>query len=404
MSKILFLHPNFPAQFKHIATGFAKEGHEVLFLCKTHYGRTIKGVKRICIKSSNSQKNEAALKDGLTEAIYVGYEYRRAMLTLSKTFVPDLIISHSAWGAGLYCKDIWPNTRFIAYCEWWFNSQSDLFTYNSKDNLMGFDEHIIEKFKGRNFPIGMELIESDLIITPTNWQMQQLPLSLQKNCKVIHDGIDIDYFKKEFESSITEKKDHIVVTYGTRGMEAVRCFPKFIKEVVEMLKRYPNIIVEIAGEDSINYGGLKPNKEGSWKKWAIKYIDDNKIEKSKIRWVGRMKFNEYVKWLLKSDLHVYLSHPFVPSWSFLESQALGCDIIASDHKSLTELQISSKVTFVDHTETGFLADQVSKIIQIKKKQEKVINYLNNSECKKYSILNVIKEWAHVSHVDVTTIR
>ena len=100
----------------------------------------------------------------------------------------------------------------------------------------------------------------------------------------------------------------------------MRGFSQFIKCLPEVIRNLPNLEVEIAGIDEINYGGKKFNKETSWKQWAIKFLDAHNIS-SHIKWMGQLKYEEYLKWLKSSWCHVYLTHPFVPSWSLAEAEA-----------------------------------------------------------------------------------
>ena len=106
--KILFIHPNFPAQFKFIAAAFASEGHHVRFLCQTHYGRTLKDVERITIKSDKRKKEESMHKKNgqLTEAFAKADAYRDAVFKQLRNsgWNPDIVIAHSGWGAGIYLK------------------------------------------------------------------------------------------------------------------------------------------------------------------------------------------------------------------------------------------------------------------------------------------------------------
>lgn len=410
MRKILFLHPNFPGQFKYVAEYFASNGLEVTFLCQTHYGRTIKGVKRIAIKQPEKIDDKKS-NHKLPPAFHMANEYYNAMEILSKNYTPDLIISHSGFGCGLHSKQVWPKSKTIAYSEWWFTGNSDIFTYGAPNNYMGFTRQSIKKFHARNTTFALELIEADLIITPTEWQLDQLPKSLQATAKVIHDGIDIEGLKKL--SILRSKKNYkslkeadFIITYGTRGMEPVRGFPQFIKELPAVFEEYSNATVKIVGEDEIFYGGLKPRGFKSWKTWALKYLKSKNIGNDKVKWLGRLGREEYEKWLVESDVHVYLSHPFVPSWSYLEAQASGCNIIATEHRSITENTISDRVTFVHHNENGFL------LRALKENHEKMSNkneigtnlesrYLLDN-FRKYDKKVCCSAWAAVTGVDVAT--
>ena len=110
---ILFLHPNFPAQFKNLCSAFAEAGHRTRFLCQTHYGRSIKGVERI--KLENSAGHEELEKSKLSlfdKTQKLAKQYRQGLTALrAQGLKPDIVISHSGFGCGLYAKEVWPKTK-----------------------------------------------------------------------------------------------------------------------------------------------------------------------------------------------------------------------------------------------------------------------------------------------------
>ena len=139
--KILILHPNFPGQFRNVAQHFAKTGHDVIFLCQTHYNRTIKGVNRICLKGSLGDQtlSELSLKAS-DRAIKMGEQYLEAFRQLvEKKWTPELVISHSGWGCGAYTRYVWPDTKIISYLEWWFDSTSEIYSYEQINKYLGLN-------------------------------------------------------------------------------------------------------------------------------------------------------------------------------------------------------------------------------------------------------------------------
>ena len=323
MAKILLLHPNFPAQFKNIAKDFSNQGNEVKFLCQTHFNRSIKGVERLCLKGSlgEAEHKNYSLEE---KTIKIANQYKSAFEQLKKGgYNPEIIISHSGWGCGYYARAIWPKARIISYLEWWFDLESDLFTYDVNNSNLPFNNKNVDKYWSRNSFIAMELINSDEIVAPSEWQKSQLPKLIRDKCRVIFDGLS---FQNNFK---TKKSSKIpTITYGTRGMEPVRGFPQFIKAITNILSEDSNIEVQIAGEDKIAYGGKLP-KQKSWKKWAIDYMSKNNVDGC-VKWLGYLESKKYKEWLLNSDCHVYLTHPFVISWSLMDAISANCKIVASD--------------------------------------------------------------------------
>ena len=145
-------------------------------------------------------------------------------------WTPDLVICHTGWGCGIYVKEIWPRTTLLCYLEWWFNPESDFFHYDPSNKYLSLNEKSIPKCWLRNQQIALELASGDAIISPTEWQKNQLPNIFKQKCNVIFDGIDTEVFK--FTSNNKRKN---IITYGTRGMDPMRCFPQLINEIIGIL-------------------------------------------------------------------------------------------------------------------------------------------------------------------------
>ena len=130
---------------------------------------------------------------------FLSEQYRLGLIALKDNdWVPDIVISHSGWGCGLYVKEVWPTCKFISYLEWWFNPKSDFFYYDENNKELGLNRNSIKKNWDRNKFIALELASSDQIVAPTKWQREQLPTILSQHCEVIFDGIDLDFINRPF--------------------------------------------------------------------------------------------------------------------------------------------------------------------------------------------------------------
>lgn len=359
--RILFLHPNFPGQFVRPAILLANQGNDIRFVCQTHYGRTISKVNRYTLKGNLSQDAlEILKKRGKDKTKMLAIQYKRGMESFkSDGWDPDLIISHSGFGCGLHSQYVWPNARKIAYVEWWFaiNSKMSMFEGNKQSRISEFSS------RERNLALALELSEADEVIAPTNWQRQQLPHALRSRCQVIPDGVDTNRFKPDH----SKQNSSPLLTYGTRGMEPMRGFPSFIEELPATLEKHRNLEVEIAGIDEVCYGGrdLQVPKEGSYGLWAQKVLQ-KWIKEDRVRFIGRLQPKDYEHWLQRSWMHVYLTKPFVASWSLLEAMASGCCIIASNTEPVKEFLSPEEAFFVDFKLSGWLNQAVSQLILCKK--------------------------------------
>ncbi len=390
---ILFLHPNFPGQFRNLVKYFADGDHDVRFICQTHYNRKIAKVVRYCIKGElGDEELKKVTRDSISRASKLASQYEKALKLLKKEWKPEIVISHSGWGCGTYVKTIWPETKHIAYSEWWFNPNSSLFNYDPENEYLGISKSSISKQWPRNSLQALELVCADLIVSPTSWQKSQLPKILQENCVVIYDGIDINKF-----NPLPKRKKSGVITYGTRGMEPMRCFPQFIKALPKVLSHTKTHTVEIAGLDEINYAGKKPGDK-TWKEWAVAYLEKNLIL-DRVKWVGRLPEKEYIRWLQNSECHIYLTHPYVASWSLVEAIFCGCCIVASDVEPVQEFYIDSQMLLVDHRNI----DEISKgIIKTISSRQSVTNDTPRKILAHMASNHALHQWDAVSNEDLTT--
>ena len=399
--RILFLHPNFPAQFKHLARAAAACGHDTRFLCQTHYGRSLAGVQRLKLKGNASHEHLMAQGgDQIQRSATLAEQYRRGLVNLNASgWQPDVVISHSGWGCGLHVREVWPGCHHIAYVEWWFDPQSDFFRYDPNNADLKLGPQQATKLWRRNQAFALELVSADAIVAPTQWQARQLPPLLRERCHIIHDGVDLQRFKPDLQQFLTSPS---LVTYGTRGMEPMRAFPQFIQGLLPLLKSNPEVRVEIAGEDSINYGGHPPKNFASWGKWAKQQLADAGLN-DRVHWQGYLNLDEYVQFLQRSHCHVHLSHPFVASWSLLEALACECPLVVSNVAPVRELceGTHSAVTYVDHREPSALPIAIGETIkrssdrQLKPPQPSLNLYSSNFS---------LEQWSHVAGLKLTTKR
>ena len=346
--KFLFSHRNFPAQFRHILLELAQEPtNEIVFLTGTQNNIEIKGVKKIVYKLKREvPKNCHRYLRQYEEAVIHGQAAAEAAIKLKQQgFIPNVIYAHS-WGNSMFLKDVFPDTPQLNYCEWY---------YNAKGADIGFNGEIINEdrlalTKCKNAQLLIDLVNCDKSICPTQWQKAQIPKEFHNKIEVIHDGIDTDYFVPDDNAILKIPNTNIelsakdeVITYATRGMEPYRGFPQFMEVAEKLLKLRPNLHVVIGGEDRVCYGP-KP-KNGSFKEILLNKLE---LDMSRVHFTGGLPYGEYRKLLQISSVHVYLTYPFILSWSLLEAMSIGCSIVASKTAPVKEV--------IKHNENGLLVD------------------------------------------------
>ncbi len=287
-------------------------------------------------------------------------------------FKPDIIYGHT-WGQTLYMKDIFPDVPLLCYFEWFYNSKGGDVGFDGKET----DIDGLAKLRTKNAHLLIDLYSCDAGITPTKFQLKQFPKEFHDKIKTLHDGVDTDICRPDENASfkvndkITFTKNDEVVTYATRGMEAYRGFPEFMRAVYYLQKKRPDMHVVIAGEDRVCYG---PKLAGTtYKKLMLDLFD---FDMSRLHFTGNLPFSKYVNLLQVSSAHVYLTYPFVVSWSLLDAMSCACPVIASNTEPVLE--------FIQNNRSGLLFDffdadeQIAKIEFALDNKDKMISMRNNA--------------------------
>lgn len=360
---ILFLHPNFPAQFRHLATALAKDpNHTVVFGTMRAEG-SIPGVHKILYQPSRSASPQThRYVRNLEEAVLQGQEvYRMAQQLKAKGFVPDVVYGHSGWGPTLFIKDIFPNAKLHCYFEWFYHAHGSNADFDPNDCPNADAEAHI---RIQNAPILLDLASCDHALSPTEWQQQQFPSEYRSKIKVLHDGVDTDYFRPNPSAKLMLPSldlSHVdeIVTYATRGMEPYRGFPQFMEAAALIQQRRPNCHIVVAGSDRVYYGKSLPEGK-TYKQLAL---EKHSLDLSRLHFTGPLPYDQYLQLLQASSVHVYLSYPFVLSWSMLEAMAAGCLVLGSDTAPVREvIKDGENGLLVDFFSPKAIADRVDEVL------------------------------------------
>ena len=335
--RILFLHDNFPAQFGPIGEHLARKGWHVAF------GTQREGSKSPLITTFNYKPHREITKGvhpyaaTFEKAAINGQAAARSCLALkAKGFTPDVMMAHSGWGPGMYLKDVWPDARYIGYFEWYYQQIGPDVAFMSDEAPQSEDQLL--RTRGRNAPILTDLAACDFGLVPTEYQKSQFPAGIGDRLKVMHDGVDVaTYAPREGAKLVLPGLDlsdaREIVTYVARGMEPYRGFPEFMAAASEVMRRRPDAHVVVVGEDRVAYG--RKLKEGdSWKKRAL---EQHSYDPVRLHFTGLIPRDQYLKVLQASSVHVYLTVPFVLSWSMMEAMSAGCLVLGSDVDPVREL-------------------------------------------------------------------
>lgn len=349
--KVLFIHQNFPAQFVHLAPALAADTKNDIRVLTPSNRPCPQGVKhhRYKIERSSSLDIHPWVSDFETKTIRAEAAYWAAIKLKKSGFTPDLIIAHPGWGESLFLKEVWPTAKLTLYCE---------FYYQSTGGDIGFDpefssqeEDLACRLKLKNANFDLHLLQADAGIAPTHYQRSVFPEYFQPKISVIHDGINTRLIKPNPHvtmrlNGITLTKSDQVVTFVNRNLEPMRGYHIFMRALPKILKENPKARVIIVGGDDVSYGS-RPPEGTSWKQIFLNEVRDQ-LDMSRVHFVGKLAYPDFIQLLQLSTVHVYLSYPFVLSWSLLEAMSAGCAIVASYTAPVREV--------IKHNETGVLVD------------------------------------------------
>lgn len=354
--KILFIHQNFPGQFKFLAPALVNQGHEVhaMIMQKTE-AQSWQGIRlHPYYPSRGTTPNiHPWVSDFETKTIRAEACFRKAVEMKKDGFSPDLIIAHHGWGESLFLKEVWPEAKLAVYCE---------FYYHPEDADVGFDPEfpsndITEpcRLRLKNLNNLLHFDIADAGISPTHWQASTFPDNFRSRITVIHDGIDTKVVTPNpnvsltLNGNLTLTKDDEIITFVNRNLEPYRGYHIFMRALPAILKKRPNARVLIVGGDDVSYGA-RPKDGGKWKDIFIEEVKSQILAEDwkRVHFLGNIPYENFIPLLQLSMVHVYLTYPFVLSWSLLEAMSVGCAIVASDTKPLHEA--------IKHNETGRMVD------------------------------------------------
>lgn len=339
--KILFVHQNFPGQFLHLAPALAARGHEVLALTD-ELNKRPSPVRVVRYKNPGDLKVAPSLGKTYTEHAERGWLAARGCRALRDQhgYTPDVIFGHSGWGETLFLREIWPEARLLVYAE---------LLYRTRGHDVGFDPEISAgtdegrvSTVARSAHLIQGIVQADAGLAPTQYQANSFPPELRQKLTVIHDGIDVDLVRPNADATLTLPNGQTlragdeVLSYVSRSLEPYRGFHRFMRALPEVMRARPNAqIVLIGGEEDVSYGS-KPKTAASWKAAMLSELE-GQLDLSRLHFLGRVPYAQYLSLLQVARVHCYLTYPFVLSWSLTEAMAAGCYIVASDTEPVREL-------------------------------------------------------------------
>ncbi len=355
--RYLFVHQNFPGQFRHVSAALAVRGHEVVALGVNKPDAPVRGVRHVLYEPREfpGAKSAHPLAGALGELqgkVARGEAAAQAMQALRKDgFAPDIVVAHPGWGEALFAKDVFPQARLVVYAEYFYGGEGGDAAFDpefSTASLLG-DQRV----RIKNTHLLHALSACDAAISPTRFQRNRHPAWARERIHVIHEGIDTDRFRPDPKASVVLQTAGVslrpgdeVVTFVVRQLEPYRGYHIFMRALPLLQKLRPHARVVLVGGNGTSYGSAPPEGK-TWKDIFLAEVASG-LDLGRVHFVGRVPHAALTQLMQVSAAHVYLTYPFVLSWSLMEAMSVGCLIVGSDTAPVREV--------IEHGRNGLLTD------------------------------------------------
>ncbi|MDR9394033.1 glycosyltransferase family 4 protein [Roseovarius sp. SYSU LYC5161] len=355
--KILFIHQNFPGQYKHLAPLLASQGHECVALTlRVKEATTWQGVRVLPYKlSRGSGQNVHPWLVDLDTKVTRGEACFHAATKLRQAgFMPDLILAHPGWGESMFLHDVWPEARIGLYCELYHHAEYPHLNFDPEFQKADTTTEVL-RIRMKNLNNHLHFPAATAGISPTRFQADTFPAEFRDRITVSHDGIDTAHnvpdpdVRLTLEDKLQVSREDEVITFVNRNLEPYRGYHVFMRALPRLLRERPNARVLIVGGDEVSYGARPPNGQ-TWKQIFIDEVRGRIPTPSwnRVHFLGRIPYGQFTRLLQVSRVHVYLTYPFVLSWSLMEAMSCGAAVVASDTAPVREV--------IGHDTTGRLVD------------------------------------------------
>ncbi len=363
--RILLIHQNFPGQFRRIGHVWAQQpGWDVVGMGR----RTAPGMASVrwipYDLSREPAKQQHPYLRQMEGAVLHGQATARVMLNLKqKGYRPDAILAHPGWGETLYVRDIFPDARLIHFCEWYYGT-ADSDTSFDPEFPTTFDT--LAKLRTWNALHNLNLEHCDAGVSPTHWQRSRHPEIYLPKINLAHEGIDTDLLQPDPHAQFTLPNGQVlkagdpVITYVARNLEPYRGFHVFMRTLHRVQQAHPRCQTIIVGGDDVSYG-QKPSDAPNWREKMLREVP---LDATRTHFLGKLPYDQYRRVLQVSAAHVYLTYPFVLSWSMLEAMASGCVVIGSRTGPVEEVLVDRENgLLVDFFNQAEMADRIVEALE-----------------------------------------
>lgn len=389
----LFIHNNFPGQFQHVITHLVQQpGNRVVALTQENQNR-IAGVEVLTYEPFRSvTPNIHPYLLDVEQAVIWGQAVHEACRRLTLMgFRPDIVIGHPGWGETLFVKDVWPDVPLLSYFEFYYRASGADVGFDTQFYPVTLDD--APRIRVKNAVTQLAFEATDWGQCPTRWQASLHPEPMQKRMTVVHEGVDTDFASPgpgsvmlpSWDRPLTQADQ--VVTFFARTLEPYRGFHTFMRAVPEIQRRNPRAHILIVGREGTGYGAPPPGGS-SYRALMLAELGGS-IDLGRVHFLGTIHHHELIEVMRISSAHIYLTYPFVLSWSALEAMSAGCLMIGSATPPVQEvIRDGQNGLLVDFFDVDGLARRVTEALEKPEEMRKLREAARRTVLKKYDLKTV----------------
>ena len=365
--RILIIHQNFPGQYRHLAAALLARGDSVQAIGAPH-APGMAGVP--CFRYRLPAPDAVPPVHPWAQDFQTKVIRAEAVLTLLRDCReqiprPDLILGHPGWGELLGIKDHWGGVPVLHQLEFVYQLQGGDTDFDPEFPLATGAQ---TRLRLRRATQLLAFHDLDWALAPTHWQASTAPAAFRERLSVIHEGIDTTGIAPREGSFVNLQKRGLrfapgdeVVSFVARNLEPYRGFHAFMRALPLLQRLRPKAHVILVGGEGVSYGA-PPAAGGSWKQALLAELA-GQLDPSRLHFVGAVPHPVLHDLFRVCACHVYLTYPFVLSWSLLEAMACGAVVIGSDTPPLAEV-ISPGINglLVDFFSPEALAHQMAAVL------------------------------------------
>ncbi|NTS33462.1 glycosyltransferase [Phyllobacterium sp. BT25] len=368
---VAFVHRRGFGQFAALASHLAETGHDVSLISES-VDRRIPSVRviRHRVEPGPRADSQMARHLGIPDHhVRIGHRVAETLDAMVRHGErPDIVIGHIGWGSMMFVKDVLPQVPAIGYCEFFYRSEGADVGF-APDDVPDLDTR--KRLRLRNVAQLLTLEAIDGGVSPTRWQKSLYPAPAQRRIAVCHEGVDTQRFRPDRNATlkfpdgrVLKPGDPPIVTFVSRDLEPYRGFPQALAAAAKVIRSNPDAIFVFVGGDGVSYGAPPPGG-GSWKDQLMAEHD---IPADRIVFTGAISHDLLRKLYQVSAAHIYLTYPFVLSWSVIEAMSCGALIIGSDTAPVQEvIRSGQNGLLVPFYDTDALAGTILDVLKAPEK-------------------------------------